>query len=97
MASQGGGSPSPALRRHNLRTFRLDRSPRLAHMPEFCVSRNPQPTGEHEVHAENCPAWPTDNVSLGWHRDCHGAVREARIYFPNVDGCAICSMQCHGR
>ena len=63
-------------------------------MPEFCVSRNPQPTGEHEVHAENCPAWPTDNVSLGWHRDCHGAVREARIYFPNVDGCAICSMQC---
>ena len=66
-------------------------------MPEFCVSRNPQPTGVHEVHADNCPAWPTDNVSLGWHRDCHGAVLEARIYFPHVDGCAICSMMCHGR
>ena len=73
------------------------RSPRSAVMPEFCVSRNPQPTGVHEVHADNCPAWPTDNVSLGWHRDCHGAVQEARIYFPHVDGCAICSMMCHGR
>jgi hypothetical protein len=51
-------------------------------MPEFCVSQEPQPTGEHEVHAENCPAWPTDNVSLGWHRDCQGAVRDARIYDP---------------
>ena len=39
----------------------------------------------------------TDNISLGWHRDCHGAVLEARIYFPHVDGCAICSMMCHGR
>jgi hypothetical protein len=50
-------------------------------MPEYSVNRNPQPTGGHEVHADRCPAWPVDNISLGWHHDCHSAVRDARIYF----------------
>ena len=55
-------------------------------MPEYSVNRNPQPTGEHEVHADRCPAWPVDNISLGWHHDCHSAGRDARIYFADVDG-----------
>ena len=66
-------------------------------IPKYCARRNSQPTGEPEVHADRCPAGPADNVALGWHHNCHSALREARIYFANVDGCANCSPDCHRR
>jgi hypothetical protein len=70
-------------------------------MPNFCVNKNAQFTGEHEVHnlAANCPHLPalSNRLDLGWHADCHGAIRKAKEYYSNVDGCAYCCPACHSR
>lgn len=70
---------------------------------KYCVNRNPQPTGEHEVHNLNAqcqsrhfPA-PHNQVDLGYHSDCHSAVRKARTIYANVDGCYYCAPACHTR
>lgn len=69
-------------------------------MPNYCVNKNPQTTGEHEVHnLDTCNYLPdvANRQSLGWHSNCHGAVSEAKKYYYNVDGCAYCCRECHTR
>jgi len=51
------------------------------------------------VHERNCTqgADPKNQDDLGWHLDCHGAVRKARESYTLVDGCAYCCEGCHTR
>ncbi len=68
-------------------------------MPSYHVNKNAQPTGEHEVHETGCAHQPdaANRDALGWHSDCHGAVREARKRYNKVDGCYYCCKPCHTR
>lgn len=68
-------------------------------MKSYCVNKNAQDTGEHEVHTLDCDYLPeTENqVYLGKFNTCHGAIREAKKHYSNVDGCYYCSKECHTR
>ena len=70
-------------------------------MSRFCVNRNSQSTGEHEVHNldANCPhlPQPSNRVALGEHSNCRGALAAARKHYANVDGCAFCAPSCHSK
>ena len=67
----------------------------------YCVNKNAQNTGEHEVHKISCtsPYLPDEEnrIHLGRHADCHSAVRKAREIYNNVDGCYHCCRPCHNR
>jgi hypothetical protein len=68
-------------------------------MPTYCVNKDAQSTGEHEVHEMTCSYLPdlANRRDLGYHLDCHGAVSEAERHYNNVDGCAYCCPSCHTR
>lgn len=70
-------------------------------MPNYCVNKNAQPTGEHEVHNldASCHHLPeySNRLALGSHFDCQSALREARKHYDNVDGCAYCCPSCNTR
>lgn len=64
---------------------------------KYYVSTVAQSNGDHEVHVETC-TWlpkPEDRRYLGEFVSCADAVREARIYFNQVNGCKYCSDPCH--
>lgn len=65
----------------------------------YYVNDTAQDTGEHEVHNEDCPRLPSysNRTDLGTFSNCHDAVRAARRHYSNVDGCRICSPECHTR
>lgn len=66
-------------------------------MAQYYVNRNAQENGDHEVHVAGCSWLPNERnrVSLGNHPTCRSAVREARRHFPQANGCAFCSPECH--
>ena len=68
-------------------------------MARFCVNKNSQSTGEHEVHNLNagCSFLPDvqNRHSLGEHTNCRGAIAAASQLYNNVDGCAYCAPACH--
>lgn len=69
-------------------------------MPNYCVNRIAQSgSGDHEVHdlstTTGCLPSAANQLQLGWHNDCAGAVREAKRYFNDVNGCYYCARQCH--
>lgn len=69
-------------------------------MPEYYVNSNQQANGDNEVHRsdeEGCqnPAAPRNRVDLGWHSDCHGAVRKAKSMRFNANGSYYCAYACH--
>ncbi len=70
-------------------------------MPNYIINKNAQSNGDHEVHEKgsNCPHMPDleNQIDLGWHSSCHGAVAEAKRRWPNhkIDGCYYCSNACH--
>lgn len=70
-------------------------------MPNYVANKNAQPTGEHEVHQTECHVLPhvTNQIDLGYHSSCSGAVSQARRMYPNnqFDGCKHCSPACHTR
>lgn len=70
-------------------------------MPNYCVNKNAQPTGEHEVHnvTANCNylPLPSNRLDLGWHADCESAIKKAKNHYSNVDGCYYCCKECHTR
>jgi hypothetical protein len=68
-------------------------------MYKYCVNKNPQPTGEHEVHTSLCAykPLPENSIFLGEYPSCHGAIAKAKEYFDEVDGCYFCSRECHTR
>lgn len=68
-------------------------------MHRYYVNKNAQPTGEHEVHQASCGWMPREEncISLGLHENCHSAVRKAKEYYSNVDGCYYCCNECHSK
>lgn len=70
-------------------------------MPRFIINRNAQPNGDHEVHdhTTGCtfmPA-PENQIDLGAHASCHGAVSLAKQQWPGnrINGCYYCCNACH--
>ena len=66
-------------------------------MNTYYVNKNPQSNGDHEVHKENCTYLPSveNRQYLGVFPTCHGAVQEAKKYYPQSNGCYYCSNECH--
>lgn len=68
-------------------------------MPNYCVNRNAQPNGDHEVHdlasTRGCLPTTANRIDLGWHQSCSAAVATARRYYSQVNGCAWCAAACH--
>jgi hypothetical protein len=68
-------------------------------MTQYYVDRRPQANGDHEVHKSDCPRLPLNEnrLYLGSFKNCSAAVREARKYYSQVNGCQHCSSECHTR
>ena len=68
-------------------------------MPQYCVNRNPQTNGDHEIHNldANCSYLPDppNRLGLGNHTTCHTAVRAAKQHYPQSNGCYHCARACH--
>ena len=70
-------------------------------MPNFIINKNTQSNGDREVHntTDGCSHMPDseNQISLGYHSSCHGAVAEAKARWPDdkIDGCHYCCNDCH--
>ena len=70
-------------------------------MPTYIVNKNTDDKNRHEVHEigpTKCRRLPAEHnrVSVGWHSDCHGALKAAEdLGYKPADGCAHCSPDCH--
>jgi len=64
-------------------------------MASYYVNNNAQPNGDHEVHVQGCRYMPSNAQPLGSFTNCRDAVRAARQYYSQVNGCAFCSNECH--
>ncbi len=55
------------------------------------------PNYNHEVHTEGCVWMPSavNRIYLGYFSSCSAAVKKAKEYYSNVDGCATCCPLCH--
>lgn len=66
-------------------------------MMKYYVNKNAQANGDHEVHTANCSFLPKseNRLYLGEFNNCKDAIREAKKYFSQVNGCYYCSKECH--
>ncbi|WP_343226894.1 hypothetical protein [Luteolibacter flavescens] len=70
-------------------------------MPHYIINNNKQPNGDHEVHdkTNGCTYMPKaeNQIELGYHASCYGAVAEAKKRWPNerINGCYYCCNACH--
>ena len=66
-------------------------------MARYYVNKNAQDNGDHEVHVADCSRKPTEanRLYLGEFPSCHGAVRKAKEYYSQSNGCYYCSNECH--
>ena len=66
-------------------------------MAFYYVNMNSQANGDHEVHRLGCSWLPEQHnrIYLGDFVSCALAVRAARQYFWQVNGCYYCSYICH--
>lgn len=66
---------------------------------QYCVNRNAQSSGDHEVHnlavGTTCLPAAAHRLPLGEHASCHSAVRAAKVYYPQSNGCVHCAKACH--
>lgn len=55
------------------------------------------PNYNHEVHKSTCPFMPSvqNRIYLGYFASCSDAIKAAKRYYNNVDGCAVCCPECH--
>ena len=63
----------------------------------YYVNNTAQANGDHEVHKLGC-YWLAQAVStrdLGLHDTCSSAVRAAKVFHPQSNGCATCIPACH--
>jgi len=63
----------------------------------YLVNKNAQYNGDHEVHKETCSHLPNpeNRKYLGDFTNCRDAVREAKKYDSDADGCYYCCNECH--
>lgn len=69
-------------------------------MPNYCVNKNNQSNGDHEVHDLSpgaCIRLPDyySRLDLGYHSNCQSAVRQAKGTYPQSNGCYYCCPTCH--
>ena len=66
-------------------------------MANYYVNKNAQENNDHEVHKSGCSKLPkVDNRTyLGDYDNCQSAVKEAKKYYSQVNGCYYCSNECH--
>ncbi len=66
-------------------------------MAYYCVNKNAQANGDHEVHKVGCVFYPNpeNRVSLGDHTTCRTAVSAAKKIYTKSNGCYYCSNACH--
>ena len=64
-------------------------------MAYYYVNVRQQKNGDNEVHVSDCGWCPADGLYVGEHGSCHGAVSQARLRYPNANGCAYCCADCH--
>lgn len=70
-------------------------------MYQFIINKNSQSNGDHEVHnkTRGCSFMPSleNQIDLGYHATCHGAVAEAKRRWPQdrINGCYYCANDCH--
>lgn len=68
-------------------------------MPYFIVNRQVQTNGDHEVHnsTTGCSYMPNaaNQLDLGYHDNCHGAVAKAKQTYAQSNGCYHCCPACH--
>ncbi|MBB87297.1 MAG: hypothetical protein CMP06_08370 [Xanthomonadales bacterium] len=70
-------------------------------MPRFVMNKNAQSNGDHEVHntTSGCRYMPQpfNQIDLGVHLTCHGAVAQAKRQYPSwrINGCYYCCNVCH--
>jgi len=66
-------------------------------MALYYVNKQPQSNGDHEVHKSDCSYMPGEEnrMYLGSFTNCFDAVREAKKYYPQSNGCYYCSRECH--
>lgn len=63
----------------------------------YYVNKNAQTNGDHEVHIKSCRYFPDAKniISLGDFSNCRDAVREAKKYYIQVNGCFYCVRECN--
>jgi hypothetical protein len=63
----------------------------------YYLSKKTLETGEHEMHTSSCVILPdpNDRIYLGIFYNCQDALREAKRYFDDVDGCSFCTDCCY--
>lgn len=66
-------------------------------MHKYYVNKNAQNNGDHEVHKFNCQYLPNreNRIYLGEFNTCFSAVRKAKNYYSQSNGCHYCSNLCH--
>lgn len=66
-------------------------------MAKYCVNKNADENGYHEVHRETCEHLPEfkNQQDLGYWSSCSEAVQKAKQYYSSVDGCFYCCPECH--
>lgn len=66
-------------------------------MASYYVNENAQSNGDHEVHKQGCSflPQPQNRIYLGEFFNCKDAVKEAKEYYDQVNGCYYCSEDCH--
>ena len=66
-------------------------------MARYYVNKNAQANGDHEVHKSDCSFLPKEEnrIYLGVFDNCKDAVRGAKKYYSQVNGCYYCSNECH--
>lgn len=66
-------------------------------MAMYVLNKNAQANGDQEVHVVGCAHGPDkDNqISLGSHVTCKGAMQEAAKHTKHADGCFYCCNACH--
>lgn len=68
-------------------------------MPDFCVNKNAQSNGDHEVHdlSASCSYLPAsaNQLALGNFDSCRGAVQAASNHYSQVNGCYFCANACN--
>ena len=68
-------------------------------MALYCVTKNAEADGLHEVHVDSCTylPHPTARIFLGNFQSCRDAVQAAMKHFPKSHGCYYCATPCHTR
>lgn len=66
-------------------------------MDYYYVNKNAQANGDHEVHKSTCRYLPNtlNLLGLGYFDNCKDAVKEAKKYYVQSNGCYYCSYACH--